>query len=131
MTVGLAGTSLFVAVESGRALKQEIVPEELFVSAITLAELEAGVLAARDLDSRSTRLRTFELASRLKPLVVDAGVSSQWARLRVALHQAGRSCGVNDLWLAATALANRLPIVTQDADFDILAELGLIEVIGV
>ena len=33
--------------------------------------------------------------------------------------------------LAATALANSLPIVTQDDDFDVLAELGLLEVIKV
>ncbi|HMS38442.1 MAG TPA: PIN domain-containing protein, partial [Arachnia sp.] len=68
---------------------------------------------------------------RHEPLVVDAAVSAHWARLRVALHQAGRRSGVNDLWLAATALANDLPVVTQDDDFDALAELGLLEVIKV
>lgn len=28
---------------------------------------------------------------------------------------------VNDLWVAATAIANDLPVVTQDDDFDPLA----------
>jgi hypothetical protein len=44
---------------------------------------------------------------------------------------AGRRVNVNDLWIAATAAAHRLPIVTQDADFDLLAEIGEIEVIRV
>lgn len=38
---------------------------------------------------------------------------------------------MNDLWLAATALANEVPLVTQDDDFDTLADLGLLDVIRV
>ena len=131
MSSGLADTSVYIAIESRRDLARDLLPDDMFVSVVTLAELEAGVLAASDLVSRSARLRTFEFASRHEPLVVDAAVSAHWARLRVALHQAGRRSGVNDLWLAATALANDLPVVTQDDDFDALAELGLLEVIKV
>lgn len=39
--------------------------------------------------------------------------------------------GINDLWIAAVALANGLPVVTQDSGFDVLAELGALEVIRV
>lgn len=131
MNAGLADTSVFIARESDRPLQRALIPEDLLVSVITLAELEAGVLAASDLGSRSARLRTLELASRLEPLVIDAAVAAHWARLRVALHLAGRRAGVNDLWLAATALANDLPVVTQDDDFDVLSSLGLLEVIKV
>ncbi|WP_367280063.1 PIN domain-containing protein [Nocardioides sp.] len=42
---------------------------------------------------------------------------------------AGRAVPANDLWIAATAVAHDLPVVTQDSDFDVLAELGLLEVI--
>jgi predicted nucleic acid-binding protein len=38
---------------------------------------------------------------------------------------------INDLWIAATVAAHQLPIVTQDADFDALAEVGGIEIIRV
>lgn len=31
---------------------------------------------------------------------------------------------VNDLWIAAMAAANDLPIVTQDSDYDPLATIG-------
>ena len=38
---------------------------------------------------------------------------------------------VNDLWIAAVAIANDLPVVTQDNNFAVLAELGLLTVINV
>jgi predicted nucleic acid-binding protein len=38
---------------------------------------------------------------------------------------------VNDLWIAAIAVAHDLPVVTQDADLDALDELELVDVIRV
>ena len=128
---GLLDTSIFVARESGRALERSLVPDEAFVCVVTIAELEAGVLAAPDTATRHRRLATFQAASRLVPLPVDAGAASQWAVLRVHLRQAGRRMGVNDLWIASVALAQGLPVVTQDEDFDVLDELGLLHVIKI
>ncbi|MEK7411374.1 MAG: PIN domain-containing protein [Actinomycetota bacterium] len=34
--------------------------------------------------------------------------------MRVTLRESGRSVSVNDLWIAATALALGVPLVTQD-----------------
>jgi predicted nucleic acid-binding protein len=41
------------------------------------------------------------------------------------------SSHINDLWIAATAAAHRLPVVAKDADFDVWAEIGGIEIIRV
>lgn len=101
------------------------------VSVVTLGELEAGVLAAADAATTSTRLGTLEKAQSCEPLPIDAAVSREWALLRVQLARAGRRANVNDLWIAATARANRLPVVTQDDDFDVLAQLGLVEIVKV
>ncbi len=128
---GLADTSVFIAAESGRPLRFESLPDELRVSVITVAELEAGVLAAQSIAARAARLRTLERAMALEPLTVDAAAASVWARLRVELHGAGRRVNVNDLWIAAVAIANGLPVVSQDDDFAVLAELGLLTVISV
>ncbi|MFT3861824.1 type II toxin-antitoxin system VapC family toxin [Micropruina sp.] len=130
-TRGLADTSVFVAMESGRRLHQDRLPDELRVSVITLAELEAGVLAAQTLADRSTRLATLERVAAVEPLPVDIVATAAWARLRVEVHQAGRRVNVNDLWIAAVAIANDLPVVSQDDDFAVLAELGLLTVINV
>ena len=128
---GLADTSVFIAAESGRPLRFESLPDELRVSVITVAELEAGVLAAQSIAARAARLRTLERAMALEPLTVDAAAASVWGRLRVELHGAGRRVNVNDLWIAAVAIANGLPVVSQDDDFAVLAELGLLTVISV
>ena len=114
---GLLDTSVFIASESARPLAVERLPHEVAVSAVTIAELHVGVLAARDVDTRARRLATLETTADLELLRVDEQVAAAWARLRVHLAEAGRRLNVNDLWIAATALANDLPVVTQDDDF--------------
>lgn len=131
MTEGLADTSIWISAELGRRLDRAALPDVLRVSVITLAELEAGVLAASDPATVSTRLRTLRLAQGSVPLPVDAAVGEEWALLRVEVARAGKRANVNDLWIAATARANRLPVVSQDEDFEALASLGLIDVIRV
>jgi predicted nucleic acid-binding protein len=113
----LADTSLFAARESGRPLRVDAVPERLAVSVITIGELRAGVLAADDLDTRDMRLATLALALSLDPVPVDDRVAEAWARLRVALRNAGSQMPVNDSWIAATAIALGVPVVTQDDDY--------------
>ncbi len=36
---------------------------------------------------------------------------------------------INDLWICAIALAHGMPVITQDDDFDVLADLSLVDVI--
>jgi predicted nucleic acid-binding protein len=128
---GLIDTSVYIATESGRQLDLTALPDEWFASVVTLAELTSGVLAAKDLPTRSRRLGTLNLMDDAELLPIDEEVGSEWARLRAQVSAAGRRANVNDLWIAATAAAHRLPVVTQDADFDLLAEIGGIEIIRV
>jgi predicted nucleic acid-binding protein len=83
----------------------------------SVAELHAGVLAAADTATRARRLATLESISDVRTLDVDPAAARAWALLRVHLAESGRRVRVNDLWIAAVALANHLPVVTQDADF--------------
>jgi predicted nucleic acid-binding protein len=128
---GLLDTSVFIAVESGRALDVARLPEHNVVCPVTIAELQAGVLAATDLDVRARRLATLETIADVEVVAIDAAVGAAWARLRVHLAQAGRRVNVNDLWIAATAAAHGLAIVTQDDDFDPLEGVGDLCVIRV
>ncbi|WP_407317608.1 type II toxin-antitoxin system VapC family toxin [Isoptericola halotolerans] len=128
---GLLDTSVFIASESGRALDSAALPDESFVSVITRAELQAGVLAAKDSETRARRLATLGSIAHLELLTVDATAASHWARLRVRLAEAGRKTNVNDLWIASIALANELPVVTQDDDFAPLSELDALAVVSV
>ncbi len=122
-TRGLLDTSVFIADESGRPLDVPSLPDESAVSVVTLAELHAGVLAATDTDTRATRLATLNLLADMHVLPIDDRAALAWARLRVHLADAGRRVNVNDLWIAATAVSHGLPVVTQDTDFDPLADI--------
>ena len=128
MTRGLADTSVFIARESGRPIQASLLPDELAVSIITIGELRAGVLAASDVTTRDTRLATLTAAMTLDPIAIDDDVVAQWARLRVMLRDSGQRMPVNDSWIAATAMALQVPIVTQDDDYINLAELPVIRV---
>lgn len=127
---GLLDTSVFIARES-RDLDLDGLPDEVAVSVITHAELSAGVLAAKDVETRARRLVTLTAVADLHPLPIDTSVAEAWAKIRVQLALAKRRANVNDMWIAATALALDVPVVTQDADFDVMAELTGLAVVRV
>ncbi len=125
--VGLADTSVFIAAEADRPTVGTP-PQRIMVSIVTIAELRVGVLATPDLAVRRRRLATLHQAQSLMPLIINDEVASSWAELRVRLRDSGRSMPVNDSWIAATALAAGVPVVTQDADYDGVPGLGVIRV---
>lgn len=127
---GVLDTSVFIAAESGRALDEDLLPEESAVSVITLAELQAGVLAAKDTQTRARRLSTLAALSDIQVLDVDAASALVWAQMRVELAEAGRRVNVNDLWIAASAASRGLPVVTQD-DFSAMEAVAGLAVIRV
>ena len=128
MTRGLADTTVFIARETGRALDKERLPDEIAVSVITVGELHAGVLAATDIATRDRRLATLLWARQLDPVPLDESVAEAWARLRVELGSVGSRMPVNDSWIAATAIALDVPLVTQDADHRAVYRLEVIRV---
>jgi predicted nucleic acid-binding protein len=125
---GLVDTSVLIARESGRALAAAELPDELAVSVVTVGELRAGVLVAPDVQTRDRRLATLTAALALDPVPVDESVAAHWARLRVVLRQTGQRMPVNDSWIAATAMALDVPVVTQDDDFPVVGELQVLRV---
>ena len=117
MSRAVADTSVFIANESGRPLDLEALPAEIAVSIITIGELRAGVLAAVDVATRDRRLSTLVAALDLQPIPIDERVAEAWALLRIALRDHQQRMPVNDSWIAATALALDVPVVTQDTDY--------------
>jgi predicted nucleic acid-binding protein len=115
---GLLDTTVFIASESGRSLDEDLLPEESATSVITLAELHAGVPAAVNTETRARRLATLESVADMRAFPVDEGAARIWAQMRVHLAESGRRVRINDLWIAAVAAANQLPVVTQDDDFE-------------
>ena len=130
MSAGLLDTSVFIARES-RRLSLDGLPDEVAVSVVSHAELTAGVLAARDVNVRARRLVTLMAVAEMNPVPIDLAAAQAWAQLRVHLADAGRRANVNDMWIAATAIALGIPVVTQDADFDVMAQLSDLAVLHV
>jgi toxin FitB len=87
---------------------------ELFISVVTIREIQRGILRARtrdpgfakDLDAWLERVVRL-YADRLLP--VDVGIARRWGTLRHALGHGGA-----DLLLAATALERGLTVVTRN-----------------
>ena len=123
-------TSVFIASETESSV-QDAPIDEVLVSVVTLAELQAGVLAADEPSVRARRLLTLDSLSDMAILPIDERAAFEWARMRALLAAARRRVNVNDLWIAASATAAGLPVVTHDEDFDILREVAGLEVIRV
>jgi predicted nucleic acid-binding protein len=81
------------------------------VSAVAVGELDAGVLLATDPAVRAARLRRLTAVLAVAPVLdVDRAVAARFGELRAAAHRAA----TNDLWIAATALAHDLTLLTGD-----------------
>jgi toxin FitB len=97
------------------------IPGDLAISAITLAELNFGVLIAKSAEVRAERLRRLSLLQqRFDALPVDDAVAISYGRLASAVVDAGRQPRrqAMDLLIAATAHAHGATLYTRNpADF--------------
>lgn len=124
----LADTSVFIGLEAARFDADRFAEYEWGISVVTLGELRLGVLQARGPEAVSRRLSNYQLAQRFEALSLDEAVSETWALLVSRLRAAGRKAPVNDSWIAATAIAHGVPIVTQDSDYDAMPDVQVIKI---
>jgi predicted nucleic acid-binding protein len=124
----LADTSVFIGLGARRFDAAKFADCEWGISAITLGELRLGVLQASGPEAASKRLSTYQLAQRFEPLAVDEPVSDAWALLVSRLRAVGRKVPINDSWIAATAIAHGIPVVSRDADYDDIPGVAVIKI---
>ncbi|MFD4457212.1 type II toxin-antitoxin system VapC family toxin [Nocardia sp. NPDC058480] len=123
----LADTSIFIGLEAQRFDRAAVANYEWGVSVVTLGELRLGVLHAKEPESASRRLSTYQLAQRFTPIGIDERVAESWALLVSRLRAAGRKVPINNSWIAATAITHGIPIVTQGGDYDSMPGLQVIK----
>ncbi|HEX5905532.1 MAG TPA: type II toxin-antitoxin system VapC family toxin [Propionibacteriaceae bacterium] len=108
-------------------------PEEVAISAVTLAELAAGPSATMDFAERARRQdRLQRIEATFDPMPFDIRSARAYGRIHAAVVEQGRRPRRRfaDLLLAATALAEDLPLVTRNSkDFQGLD--GLITVVEI
>ncbi len=124
MSRALVDTSLVIAAADGDAT----MPDEAAISVITLGELHAGVLRARDRAKRaerSTRLRL--IRSSFAPIPVDDEVAEHYGRALALARNEGVGTDAADLLIVATAAATDNALHTRDVGQAKLARrLGLV-----
>jgi len=94
-------------------------PAEPLITAVTLAELSVGPLVATDERERAARQAHLQQAEAdFDPLPFDAAAARAFGRVALSLRRAGRKPAARsyDAMIAATALANDLPIYTANAE---------------
>jgi predicted nucleic acid-binding protein len=83
-------------------------PNQTYVSAITVAELHVGVRNGKERTALTELLDTFEVIS------LDADIGAEGGLLRRDYNQS-HGVGLNDALIAVTAIKNRLQLVTLNA----------------
>ncbi len=129
MSRAILDTSVFIAREQGRPIERAL-PGDVAVSVISIAELEVGILVARDAKSRGQRLRTLtEVRALAGALPIDERTASAYAQLAAGALAEGRRPRIHDTWIAATAVVNGAEVWTQDNDFsDFVQTVSIVHV---
>ena len=92
-------------------------PEDLCISAITMAELEFGVCNSSRPDQNRMALLLF--LSRISVIPFDADAAREYGMIRADLTKKGTLIGANDLLIAAHARSLGLTLVTNNTrEFD-------------
>jgi hypothetical protein len=112
---------------------RDALPDEVAISAVTLAELAAGphvADTAAEAARRQARLQQVEAT--FEPLPFDARAARSFGQVVAAVVDRGRSPRrrVADLLIAATAHANDLPLYTRNPD-DFAGLDELVRVVGI
>jgi predicted nucleic acid-binding protein len=122
---GLLDTNILIL---RRWIEPDELPDEMAISAVTLAELSAGPHEVRRNDEqslydehaeRARRTETLQRAeSEFDPVPFDVTAARAYGRVAAAVIAAGRKPRrrVADLMIAATAIAEDLPLFTTNPD---------------
>jgi tRNA(fMet)-specific endonuclease VapC len=128
---GLLDTSTLLLLP--RIRDAESLPAEPAISTITLAELSVGPLVAGSGEERAARQAHLQQAEAdFDPLPFDAAAARAFGRVAASLRRSGRKPAARayDALIAATALANALPVYTCNPDdFSGIEELEVVPVL--
>jgi tRNA(fMet)-specific endonuclease VapC len=100
-------------VEATTRKLEELAPEGLALSIVSLAELYEGVYYSRDPAQSEKILRSF-LSPELEVLGIDDEVSQIFGKERGRLRQQGKTIGDIDLFIAATSLRHHLTLLSNN-----------------
>lgn len=113
---GLLDTNVLIRLGE---IDKEMLPLELLISTVTLAELSVGPLVATTALERAARQAHLQLTeSDFDPLPFDVEAAREFGRVAAALRSSGRKTMARtyDAMIAAIAIANDLSLYTCNPD---------------
>ena len=113
---GLLDTNVLIRLGE---IDKDMLPLELLISTVTLAELSVGPLVATTALERAARQAHLQLAeSDFDPLPFDVEAAREFGRVAAALRSSGRKTMARtyDAMIAAIAISNDLSLYTCDPD---------------
>lgn len=87
----------------------------MLLATVVFGELTYGALNSKSVEANLSRLDA--VREKCRVVSVDERVAREYARIRLQLKQRGRPIPENDIWIAATALAEGASVLTDDAHF--------------
>ncbi len=127
---GILDTSAVIAMRG--ITDASALPAEPVITTITLAELSAGPLVARDERERAARQAHLQEAEAdFDPLPFDRASARAFGQVAASLRRSGRKPAARayDALIAATAVAHGLPVYTcNPADFEKIDGLDVVPV---
>lgn len=127
---GLLDTSVVVDLD---LFTSDQLPVEVAISAVTLGELSAGPTAASDAAEQSRRQDRLQRTEAVfDPIPFGVEAARAYGRVHAAVVERGRQPRRRfaDLLIASSALAERLPLITRNAD-DFVGLEGLLTVVEI
>lgn len=103
----------------GRLSDASQLPDECLISAITLAELSVGPQVAHTAKERAARqLHVQQAEADFEAIPFDAGAARAFGTVAASVRRSGRKPAARayDALVAATAIANELPVYTCNPD---------------
>ena len=97
----------------------------LYVPVIVIGEYRFGIAKSTKRDMTEAWLELFLGA--VNVLNIVKSTAQHYADLYLALKQAGTPIPINDVWIAALAIENNLPLLSRDTHFDKLPTLRRVE----
>jgi predicted nucleic acid-binding protein len=128
-------TSIWVAVERGRLTPAEVEAvtgkDPVYLSPITVAELEYGIQCAPDKHSRMKRQAALARLRSRPCLSIDSVTGELVGQVLAKLNTAGKATQhrLHDIWMACQALQHNLGLLTLNGrDFKDIPGLRLLEI---
>lgn len=127
MSGNLMDTNVIVRVLNGdRELVSKLSQiEELCSCSVVLGELLYG--AEKSQRSEQNKQKAKSICSSFPLLTVTDSVAEVYGTIKKDLQAHGHIIPENDMWIAATALANGKTVITQDKHFDQIPNLTVIK----